>query len=141
MDLYHGPACVGDYELHRSLVVDCIDMLCTFQYSVVAVKGANFLAALLRVTERRGSKRSHPDSAIIDNQAQMVDLSSVIRALDVNIPDGVARMQAVSHSDRHEIEGGTSSDGADYRIYPEMFPPQAGFCNQFLFKELIVLDS
>lgn len=121
MDLFHAPD--NATELHRSLVVDCIDMLCTYRYSVIAVKGANLLAALLRVTEPRGQKRAHPQSSRSTTSRLHVDTSEIVRALDVSLTDGVARIEPESWPGTDGFDP-SDDESPDYRQYPELFPPQ-----------------
>ncbi|KAI1609303.1 hypothetical protein EDD36DRAFT_66452 [Exophiala viscosa] len=112
LDIFHRPESDAEYNSHKTLVTDCIDLLQTFDTSIVAVRGSSLLSALIADRDRLRSNLTWPPESI--------KTSDVFKSLmtGTNSPTGP------------EVQD-------EARPLPDLFPPQVGFCNRFLLEDLL----
>ncbi|KIW18946.1 hypothetical protein PV08_03235 [Exophiala spinifera] len=110
LDLFHRPASDPVFDTHKELVSECIEYLRKFGGGVIAVRGANLLAALLTERNRVTSTWArHPEA---------IDMREILALVGA------------------EMDGAVSPDDTHPRLLAELLPPQAGFCNRFIFENL-----
>lgn len=134
-------------------------MLQTFGSSIVASRGAHVLSALLGERERivqpinssrkRGHQQSDPSEDGHDrNKRRAVDIPGIIQPLvsGTNSEDlrGIQAQSATALSHQTTLlDMYDHEEEPDFtrKRYPELFPPQAGFSNSFLFDDLLKFDD
>lgn len=111
LDIFHRSESDPELAIHKSLVLECIEQLRQFDSSVVAVRGANLLAKILAERDHVTFSPGWPP--------QSIDTSEFIKSILTTIDEsrGVPGLEAKSSV--------------------ELFPPQAGFSNEFLFENLL----
>ncbi|KIX99221.1 uncharacterized protein Z520_04797 [Fonsecaea multimorphosa CBS 102226] len=132
LDMFHRQSRSDpEYQTHRDLVVECIALLQKFDTSVVAIRGAGLLSALVSELERQPSAPSWPP--------QNIKMSDIFKSLavDTTADNGLQSINPQSAA----AAGGMDARDNNMPIVPELFPPQAGFCNRFLLKELLDFDT
>ncbi|KIW54568.1 hypothetical protein PV05_06920 [Exophiala xenobiotica] len=112
LDIFHRSASDPEFKTHKDLVTECIELLRKFDTSVVAVRGARLLTALLTERERLTSSLAWPPESI--------KTSDILASL----------------STEHDGPGYADTT-AELKPLAELFPPQAGFCNRFLFENML----
>ncbi|KIX07436.1 uncharacterized protein Z518_02089 [Rhinocladiella mackenziei CBS 650.93] len=118
LDLFHRPDSDSEFPTHKTLVTECIELLRKFDTSIVAVRGARLLNALIMERERVASSLIWPPRSI--------KTSGIFKSLA---------------TDGNESQSTDSEHELDSMSLAELFPPQAGFCNRFLFEELLNFDN
>lgn len=111
LDLFHRPKSDPVFDTHKELVTECIESLRKFGDSVIAIRGASLLAALLMESDRV--------TCIWTWQPQAINVREIITSVGA------------------EMDGASPFDDAQPQQLPELLPPQAGFCNRFIFEELL----
>lgn len=133
LDMFHRQSSSDpEYQIHRDLVVECIALLQKFDTSVVAVRGAGLLSALIDVREGYPSNSTWPP--------QTIKTTDIFRSLAVKTtaPIGLESIDTRSTTtDAMDMSAGNNN----VATMPELFPPQAGFCNRFLFEDLLRFDE
>lgn len=112
-------------------------MLQKFETSMIATRGANVLSTLLSERKRMpqpysGRKRRRSDNESSDGggrKRRLLDLSGVFESLDTNQKKSSEMLEGDSESDEEP--------DLTYKRFAELFPPQAGFSNNFLFRDLL----
>lgn len=115
LDLFHRPQSDNESGTHKALVSECIELLQRYDTSTIATRGANLLSVLLTEREKVTSNLAWPP--------QSISTSQLFRSL-------------MSETDTP----GSTLEPTSVQI-PELLPPQAGFCNRFLFENLLRLDN
>lgn len=110
LDMFHRPDSDAEHTTHKNLVLECIDQLRKFESSLIAVRGANLLSEIL--AERDGAYVN------IGRPLQSMDTSRIVRS--------VLQSETAAVFPRQEFE-----------TFAELFPPQTGFSNRFLFEDLL----
>ncbi|KAF3388653.1 hypothetical protein F1880_003403 [Penicillium rolfsii] len=111
LDIFHRSESDFEFQTHRSLVISCISLLQKFDNSVVAVRGAVLLSALIDARDLLALRASRSPQS-------------------VNIVDALESLAAVRESLYHAFE-------IDQSSATELFPQQAGFSNRVLFNNLL----
>lgn len=111
LDIFHRSESDVEFQTHRNLVIDCIALLQKFESSVIAVRGAIILSALIEERERLVSRAAWPPQ-------------------NTNISDILDSLAMVRDSLYLAFE-------LDESPLAEILPPQAGFCNRVLFNNLL----
>ncbi|KIV95201.1 hypothetical protein PV10_02880 [Exophiala mesophila] len=108
LDIFHRTESEPELATHRGLVVECIEQLRKFESSVIAVRGASLLSGILDEMDRARERLSWPPLSI--------DTHELLRTMSEVSPSFL-----------------------DQKSEPpvELFPPQAGLSNSFLFESLL----
>ena len=110
LDIFHRSESDPELSIHQGLVLECIEQLRKFDNSVIAVRGAHLLSEILAERDRATLSLGWPP--------QSIDTSEIARSISIlNESQVIPRLEAKSSA--------------------ELFPPQAGFSNEFLFEELL----
>lgn len=131
-----------EFDAHYELVDGCITMLQQYNSSVLAQRGVRLLHSLLRMCISRS-----PSSSFSGYDASRILRHAYQGSLDgdgMRLPPG-SGFELVSDQASHEsplahISHGISDLHYDFDIFAELFPPQAGFSNAFLFEDLLGFD-
>jgi hypothetical protein len=110
LDIFHRPESDPELATHRGLVLECIEQLRKFESSVIAVRGANLLTEILAERDHASFSLGWPPQSI-----DTLQIANSISALDDTL----------------------SLPGLDSLSTAELFPPQTGFSNAFLFEHLL----
>jgi len=135
LDIFHRSEADAEFRIHRDLVTDCIELLRKFDNSMVAVRGANLLSSLLSDRER-----------LLRSPSENINTSNIFRSLVVNkdVPATPSPGEHIPSSIQMPSLDGSRPGVQDldltYDMLAELFPPQAGFCNRFLFENLLRFD-
>lgn len=111
LDLFHRPTSDPVFDTHKELVTECTESLRRFGGSAIATRGANLLAALLSERDRITCTSTW--------QSEAIDTSKVLTLVEA------------------EMDGASQLDDGQPRPLTELLPPQAGFCNRFIFENLL----
>ena len=114
---------------------------------MVAVRGAKVLSTLLFERKQMSHpysasrKRGHSAIASSDDadswtKRRLVELSGVLQSLAANTHESTYQTN-VSHASRAPSEEIEAEQDLTYKRFTELFPPQAGFSNSFLFGTLL----
>ncbi|EXJ91472.1 hypothetical protein A1O3_00020 [Capronia epimyces CBS 606.96] len=116
LDIFHRSESDPELATHKDLVLECIEQLRMFESSVIAVRGANLLTEILA---ERGHASFSPGL-----RPQSIDSSkSWLSVLTTPTPD--------------ESAPGLPGLESKSKSSAELFPPQTGFSNEFLFENLL----
>ncbi|KEF58178.1 uncharacterized protein A1O9_06104 [Exophiala aquamarina CBS 119918] len=132
LDLFHRQSQLDpEYQSYHDLVVECISLLQKFETSVVAVRGAGLLAALISEIDRQHLNLSWPP--------QNIKMSHIFQSLavDTRADNGLQNIDP----QLNPAAWGVDARDNNMPVMPELFPPQAGFCNRFLLKELLDFET
>ncbi|EXJ82173.1 hypothetical protein A1O1_08242 [Capronia coronata CBS 617.96] len=130
LDMFHRQSSSDpEYQTHRDLVLECIALLQKFDTSVVAVRGASLLSALINEREAQPPDLTWPPQNI-----KMTDIFKSL-AVTTTATDGIQSIEPQSIT-----AAAVDMDAQNLNQIPELFPPQAGFCNRFLFEDLLNFD-
>ncbi|OAP55122.1 hypothetical protein AYL99_10822 [Fonsecaea erecta] len=105
-----------EYQTHFGLVEECITLLMGDGYSIVHSAGMRLLCALLKELELKPSTPLWPP--------RIVKMSDIFKGIVCGREYPTVAREMDARDDRMPI-------------MPEILPPQAGFCNRFLLKELL----
>ncbi|CAO2650802.1 Nn.00g090990.m01.CDS01 [Neocucurbitaria sp. VM-36] len=109
LDIFHRPESDPELEIHKNLVLECIEQLRKFDNSVIAVRGVNLLTEILNERDRATVGLGWPPQ-------------------NINI---AAIAQSISTLDESRV-----IPGIETKSSADLFPPQVGFSNHFLFRDL-----
>lgn len=113
LDIFHRPDSDPELAIHKGLVLECIEQLRKFESSVIAVRGASVLTEIL-------AQRDHGTArASMGWPPQDIDTAELIRAASSTVDESLGALKSES------------------RWSAELFPPQMGFSNKFLFENLL----
>ena len=108
LDIFYRSETEPEFLTHKDLVLQCIEQLRSLESGVVAVRGAELLSEILAERDRTGFISGWPP--------QGIDISKMF--------------QEFPAEDTHERS-------LEYMSSAELFPPQIGFSNSFLIKNLL----
>ncbi|KAJ9640561.1 hypothetical protein H2204_003189 [Knufia peltigerae] len=111
LDIFHRPDSDPELATHKGLVSECIEQLQRFESSIIAVRGAIVLTEILAQRDR-ASERARMGWPVPN-----IDTAEIIKAISLS-----------SAVDESLLESKWSA---------ELFPPQMGFSNKFLFENLL----
>jgi len=110
LDIFHRPESDPELATHKNLVLECIEQLRKFESSVIAVQGANLLTEILAERDCASFRLGWPPQNI-DISKITTSISTLDKSLFLPVPD--------------------------FKSSAELFPPQTGFSNEFLFENLL----
>ncbi|KAJ5296338.1 uncharacterized protein N7443_007231 [Penicillium atrosanguineum] len=113
LDIFHRSGFEAEFQTHRELVIDCITLLQKSETSAIAARGATLLSALISARDRLTSESAWP--------TWTMKMSDIFESLTKEQDSQYAPTSL-------ELEGNLLAD---------ILPPQAGFCNRFLFDDLL----
>jgi Fungal Zn(2)-Cys(6) binuclear cluster domain len=163
LDIFHRNEQEQEFEEHRKLVQNTIRMLGKFDNSMIAVRGMRLLSSLLTEQARLAAdqaldqhrKRSLAGGSHEPNaKRQKFDIPKFVENFysDDSFTQSLKGMpKAATDSDVNQVattqEPSTdpaidNSIPADfgYETFAELFPPQTGISNAFLFEDLLNFD-
>ena len=164
LDVFHRQEEEPEYDEHRKLVEHAIGMLAKFDGSMIATRGIRLLTSLLAEQARLSTKqalngprkRGHPEEEeVIDDKRQKFDVPKFVETFygggdsftqalrTMPTGGGVDTGATVAEPDKAPIA--TSKENAQptdlvYETFAELFPPQTGMSNAFLFEDLLNFD-
>ena len=112
LDIFHRYDTDPEFSAHRDLVTQCIEQLQSLGTGVIATRGASVLAEILSLRSRPGFVPGWPSSTSSNSSTGFM-------------------LTAISTA-----SGGTQTASSQYwkDTSAELFPPQMGFVNEFLFE-------
>ncbi|KIW10671.1 hypothetical protein PV08_11635 [Exophiala spinifera] len=113
LDILHRPDSDPELAIHRGLVLECVEQLQRFENSIIAARGATVLTEILAQRDRASA------SAATGWPTQGIDTVELINAVSSTVAEPL---------DASRLESRWSA---------ELFPPQMGFSNKFLFESLL----
>ncbi|KKY18444.1 putative c6 zinc finger domain containing protein [Phaeomoniella chlamydospora] len=145
LDVFHRSEIEPEYTVHKGLVEECINMLQQFNNSMIAIRGVKLLSCLL--SEREQS--SHHSTNTSNPPYKHFDISLITRFLasdpdnilpdtDTNSPD---EEDTITIPPASNLDTLFQEDQWPSHQFDELFPPQAGFSNSFLFDDLFHFDD
>lgn len=114
LDIFHRSETDPELAIHRDLVLECIEQLRKFENSVIAVRGATLLTEILAERDRAGFSLGWPPRGL--------DTSTIASSFCT-------------------LDQSPVLPGLESRSSAELFPPQTGFSNKFLFENLLGHDT
>lgn len=142
LDVFHRQSSEAEYKSHIDLVKECITMLQHFDNSMIAIRGAKLLSCLLAEIPQPQYSIDDCDNEERRHQAhrRRIDMKRIAReVIKVKGPAGSADRESRSSSlgpAQSATDGGQAFTEDQAALFPDFFPPQAGFSNSFLFDEL-----
>jgi hypothetical protein len=164
LDVFHRQEHEPEFDEHRKLVEHAIGMLAKFDGSMIATRGIRLLTSLLSEQARLSTKqalnnprkRDRPEEEeVIDGKRQKFDVPKFVETFygggdsftqalrTMPTGGGIDTNTAAAEPDKAPIattkENLQTSDLV-YETFAELFPPQTGMSNIFLFEDLLNFD-
>ena len=142
LDVFHRQSSEVEYNSHIDLVKECINMLQHFDNSMIAIRGAKLLSCLLGETPQQQDLINDFGNEERRHRAhgRRIDMKGIVReVINVKGPAGPADSESRSSSlgpAQSATDGSQAFTEDQGALFPDLFPPQAGFSNSFLFDEL-----
>lgn len=142
LDVFNRQSSEVEYNSHKDLVEECINMLHHFDNSMIAIRGAKLLSCLLAEIPQPQYLIGNCDNEGRRHQAhgRRIDMKGIAReVIQVKGPAGSAHSESRSSSlgpTRSAADGNQAFTEDQGALFPDLFPPQAGFSNSFLFDDL-----
>ena len=164
LDMFHRQETEPEFDEHRKLVEHAIGMLAKFENSMIATRGIRLLTSLLSEQARLSTtqalngprKRNHPnEEEVIDGKRQKFDVPKFVETFygggdsfttalrTMPTGGGVDTGASIAEPDKLPIAAGkenAQSTDLVYETFAELFPPQTGMSNAFLFEDLLNFD-
>lgn len=160
LDTFHRTKNEPEHDEHRKLVENTINMLSKFEYSMIALRGIRLLSSLLAEQARlcadqtlenyrkrtydsvgeRGQKRQKFN--VPKFVESFVGNDSFTNSLRTANRGGEPSLDLYEPNDAHTPvaqEPFITSD-LGYETFEQLFPPQTGISNNFLFEDLLNFD-
>ena len=164
LDVFHRQEHEPEFNEHRKLVEHAIGMLAKFDGSMIATRGIRLLTSLLSEQARLSTKQAlngprkrdrAEEEEVIDGKRQKFDVpkfvetfygggDSFTQALRT-MPTGGGVDTGASAAEPDKAPIASSKENAPptdlmYETFAELFPPQTGMSNAFLFEDLLNFD-
>lgn len=164
LDVFHRQEHEPEFGEHRKLVEHAIGMLAKFDGSMIATRGIRLLTSLLSEQARLSTKqalngprkRDRPEEEeVIDGKRQKFDVPKFVETFygggdsftqalrTMPTGGGVDTGASAAEPDKAPIALGKENAQASdlvYETFAELFPPQTGMSNAFLFEDLLNFD-
>jgi hypothetical protein len=163
LDIFHRQDTEPEFDEHRKLVEHAIGMLAKFDGSMIATRGIRLLTSLLSEQARLSTKqalngprkRDRSEEEVIDGKRQKFDVPKFVETFygggdsftqalrTMPTGGGVDTGARAPEPDKAPIAAGKESvQSTDlvYETFAELFPPQTGMSNAFLFEDLLNFD-
>ena len=164
LDVFHRQEHEPEFNEHRKLVEHAIGMLAKFDGSMIATRGIRLLTSLLSEQARLSTKQAlngprkrdrAEEEEVIDGKRQKFDVpkfvetfygggDSFTQALRT-MPTGGGVDTGASAAEPDKAPIASAKENAQttdlvYETFAELFPPQTGMSNAFLFEDLLNFD-